>query len=211
MAEKFFREPNTPLDERLRHYFVDSSMVPLMVQARTFPMRPPFLREAPCSRVACVPSGHLPHDERSGPPVGQPAAAAARGDPPRDACVRGHRRRRPRRHAHPPRPVVGARAAARRALVRRAGVQGGHARRRARAVPKLARAQFDAQQADAPPSRGRVARRRTRLRIAGVGAHGVHTRAARPAARAAEAGAPRSTPVRRSRRRSRRHLGHISA
>ena len=47
VADKFFRELNTPLDERLRHYFVDSSMVPLMVQARTFLIRQPFsMRQA---------------------------------------------------------------------------------------------------------------------------------------------------------------------
>jgi len=32
VADKFFKEPNTPLDKRLRHYFVDSGMTPLMVQ-----------------------------------------------------------------------------------------------------------------------------------------------------------------------------------
>ena len=32
VAGKFFREANTPLDTRIRHYFVDSSMCPLLVQ-----------------------------------------------------------------------------------------------------------------------------------------------------------------------------------
>jgi replication factor C subunit 1 len=32
VAGKFFREAHTPLDTRLRHYFVDSSMCPLLVQ-----------------------------------------------------------------------------------------------------------------------------------------------------------------------------------
>ena len=32
VAGKFFREANAPLDTRLRHYFVDSSMCPLLVQ-----------------------------------------------------------------------------------------------------------------------------------------------------------------------------------
>ena len=34
VADKFFREPNASLEKRLRHYFVDSSMTPLMVQVR---------------------------------------------------------------------------------------------------------------------------------------------------------------------------------
>ena len=34
VADKFFKEPNSALDQRLRHYFVDSSMTPLMVQVR---------------------------------------------------------------------------------------------------------------------------------------------------------------------------------
>ena len=32
VADKFFKESNAPLEKRLRHYFVDSSMTPLMVQ-----------------------------------------------------------------------------------------------------------------------------------------------------------------------------------
>lgn len=32
VADKFFKEPNMQLDKRLRNYFVDSSLMPLMIQ-----------------------------------------------------------------------------------------------------------------------------------------------------------------------------------
>lgn len=32
ITDKFFKEPDAPLDKRLRNYFVDSSMTPLLVQ-----------------------------------------------------------------------------------------------------------------------------------------------------------------------------------
>eukprot|EP00967_Tisochrysis_lutea_P064270 scaffold83181_cov25-Tisochrysis_lutea.AAC.5 len=37
VADKFFKEANAPLDARIRHYFVDSSLTPLLVQVRLPP------------------------------------------------------------------------------------------------------------------------------------------------------------------------------
>ena len=43
VADKFFKEPRSELDRRLRHYFVDSSMTPLLVQENylSVPVQPP--------------------------------------------------------------------------------------------------------------------------------------------------------------------------
>ena len=56
VADKFFKEPRTPLDTRLRHYFVDSGMTPLMVQVRiAWPAR-----TLPPLTFVCVPAHRTP-------------------------------------------------------------------------------------------------------------------------------------------------------
>jgi hypothetical protein len=35
VADKFFKEASAPLETRIRNYFVDSGMTPLLVQVRT--------------------------------------------------------------------------------------------------------------------------------------------------------------------------------
>jgi hypothetical protein len=41
VADKFFREPNADFDRRLRHYFVDTSMTPLLVYENYLSVSPP--------------------------------------------------------------------------------------------------------------------------------------------------------------------------
>ena len=41
VADKFFREPNADFDRRLRHYFVDTSMTPLLVYENYLSISPP--------------------------------------------------------------------------------------------------------------------------------------------------------------------------
>ena len=41
VADKFFREPNSDFEKRLRHYFVDSSMTPLLVHENYLTVSPP--------------------------------------------------------------------------------------------------------------------------------------------------------------------------
>ena len=72
VADKFFKEINTPLDNRLRHYFVDSGMTPLMVQVPTAPPGSPS-----CAGPAHLTRGRLPQDAylqaNCPPPQGIPA------------------------------------------------------------------------------------------------------------------------------------------